>query len=108
MPTRSSSSVFVNKEEDGYSVSTRLREKFERELKEPVQVDIRQVDSIPDDGLKYRAFVRKFQVLIQADLLFFRLDSPNCNKMPGEIAGRQFCQGFKLAQQGEKSFLGRG
>jgi phenylacetate-CoA ligase len=52
--------LFVNKEEDGNSVSARLREKFERELKEPVQVDIRQVDSIPNYGLKFRAFVRKF------------------------------------------------
>ena len=52
--------LFVNKEEDGYRVSVRLREKFEREIKEPVRVDIRQVDSIPDDGLKYRTFVRRF------------------------------------------------
>jgi phenylacetate-CoA ligase len=52
--------LFVNKEEEGSSVAARMREKFERELKEPVQIDIRQVDSIPNDGLKFRDFVRKF------------------------------------------------
>jgi phenylacetate-CoA ligase len=52
--------LFVNNVEDGNVVSARLRERFQRELKEPVRVDVRQVDSIPNDGLKYRSFVRKF------------------------------------------------
>jgi phenylacetate-coenzyme A ligase PaaK-like adenylate-forming protein len=54
--------LFVNTAEDEHSVSTRLRQKFEGELKEPVQVDIRRVDNIPNDGSKYRSFVRKFEL----------------------------------------------
>ncbi len=54
--------LFVNTTEDELSVTTRLREKFEQELKEVVQVDIRRVESIPNDGLKYRAFIRKFEL----------------------------------------------
>lgn len=52
--------LFVNNVEDGNAVASRLRERFERELVEPVKVDVRQVDSIPDDGSKYCTFVRKF------------------------------------------------
>ena len=52
--------LFVNKEEDELVVTNRLRKIFESKLNEPVQVDFRRVDRIPNDGLKFRDFVRKF------------------------------------------------
>jgi len=60
--------LFVNNMEDEYSVAARLREKLERELSEPVQIDFRRVDSIPNDGLKYRSFIRKFQISADFEL----------------------------------------
>jgi phenylacetate-coenzyme A ligase PaaK-like adenylate-forming protein len=49
--------LFVNNLEDEHSVAARLREKLERELSEPMQIDFRRVDSIPNKGLKYRSFI---------------------------------------------------
>jgi phenylacetate-CoA ligase len=49
--------LFVNKVEEEQLVAARLREKLERELSEPVQIDIRRVDNIPNDGPKYRSFI---------------------------------------------------
>jgi len=60
--------LFVNNMEDEYSVAARLREKLERVLSEPVQIDFRRVDSIPNDGLKYRPFIRKFQISADFEL----------------------------------------
>ena len=48
--------LFVNDREDESMVVARIRDALEKNFEEPVQIEVRRVDRIPNDGIKFRSF----------------------------------------------------